>query len=405
MLMSVLDGVPVARISAFLFHTGPDSDPVSLAENSDRAFVGSYVLGSGFTFDDTKQEAMSLAEMEKLLARDPRNAARIFPYIGGEEVNTSPTHSHHRYVINFGQMTEAQARGWPDLMAVLESNVRPARQAQKRENRARYWWRFGEAAPALYDATRSLERILVCGQTSKYRTFTFLPNGMVYDQKLIVFAFSSFAAWAVVSARIHEAWALFFGSTMKDDPVYTPSDCFETFPFPDAWEKSTALESVGRSCFEYRAALMVRNGQGLTTTYNRFHDPDERDPEILRLRLLHDEVDRAALEAYGWGDLKPVCEFRLDYEDDADADDDSRRKLPWRYSWAEALHDEVLARLLALNATRGHAQQLLGAEGRLRKPSRRPGSEAASSLSKVSRRRQRVSTEDLVDPVLEDLDS
>ena len=61
------------------------------------------VLGMGFTFDDTdtKGVASPLAEMHRLIANDPRNAERIFPYIGGEEVNDSPTHAHHRYVINF----------------------------------------------------------------------------------------------------------------------------------------------------------------------------------------------------------------------------------------------------------------------------------------------------------------
>ena len=75
----------------------------------------SYVLGMGFTFDDTdtKGVASPIAEMHRLIAKDPRNAERIFPYIGGEEVNDSPTHTHHRYVINFGEMSEDEARRWP----------------------------------------------------------------------------------------------------------------------------------------------------------------------------------------------------------------------------------------------------------------------------------------------------
>ena len=63
--------------------------------------------------------------MERLIAKDPRNAERIFACIGGEEVNDSPTHANRRYVINFGQMTEAEARGWPDLMRIVEERVEP----------------------------------------------------------------------------------------------------------------------------------------------------------------------------------------------------------------------------------------------------------------------------------------
>ena len=82
---------------------------------------------------------------------------------------------------------------------------------------------------------------------------------------------------------------------MKDDLRYTPSDCFETFPFPPGWTSDPTLEAVGRAYYEHRAALMVRNNEGLTKTYNRFHDPYERDPGIERLRELHAEMDRAVL--------------------------------------------------------------------------------------------------------------
>ena len=99
----VLDGAKVDTITAFLFHRGGHADPVRLEANADKSFVGSYVLGMGFTFDDTDKKGVAspLAEMRRLIEADPHNADAIFPYIGGEEVNTSPTPVHHRYVINF----------------------------------------------------------------------------------------------------------------------------------------------------------------------------------------------------------------------------------------------------------------------------------------------------------------
>ena len=102
-----LDGEAAETITAFLFHRGGHDDPARLAANAGKSFVGSYVLGMGFTFDDTdtKGVATPLAEMHRLIEANPRNRQAIFPYIGGEEVNTSPTHAHHRYVINF--------RDWP----------------------------------------------------------------------------------------------------------------------------------------------------------------------------------------------------------------------------------------------------------------------------------------------------
>lgn len=127
-----LDGRSVERITAFLFHAGGDDDPARLAENANKSFQGSIVLGMGFTFDDTDKKGVAnpISLMHELIKKDPRNAERIFPYIGGEEVNDSPTHAHHRYVINFGQMSEEEARQWPDLMAILEHKVLPERLKQ-----------------------------------------------------------------------------------------------------------------------------------------------------------------------------------------------------------------------------------------------------------------------------------
>ncbi len=123
----LLDGRPVEKITAFLFPKGGNDDPKVLLANANKSFIGSFVLGMGFTFDDTNTDATSIEEMHRLIEKDPRNAERIFPYIGGEEVNQSPTHSHHRYVINFGEMSEDEARQWPDLMEIVEEKVKPRR--------------------------------------------------------------------------------------------------------------------------------------------------------------------------------------------------------------------------------------------------------------------------------------
>jgi hypothetical protein len=142
---------------------------------------------------------------------------------------------------------------------------------------------------------------------------------------------------------------------MKDDLAYTPTTCFETFPFPLGWEADAELERVGREYYEYRAGLMVERGEGLTKTYNRFHRPEETDPGTLRLRELHGAMDAAVLRAYGWGDLvdsgRTECAFVPDYYEEPE---DGGEPVPKsvRYRWSDATRDEVLARLLALNAER-----------------------------------------------------
>jgi len=161
---------------------------------------------------------------------------------------------------------------------------------------------------------------------------------------------------------------------MKDDLRYT-TPCFDSFPRPTTGVPT--LDAVGRSYYDFRAALMVRNNQGLTATYNRFHDPDETDPDILELRRLHAAMDRAVLDAYGWTDIPTECVFRLDYEEaeDEDAEDTGkkrRKKKPWRLRWPEAVHDEALARLLALNQQRAEEERKMAAAGEKAKAPTRP---------------------------------
>ena len=361
-----LDYRAVDRITAFLFDSGDDRDPARLQANQDKSFQGSIVVGMGFTFDDTNEEATPIHEMERLIARDGRNKLRIFPFIGGEEINESPDHSYHRFVINFAQMTEPEARGWPDLMSIVEAKVKPSRSGVKRDAHRERWWQYGDYRPGLYAAIRDLPRVLVNAQTSSRLVFAFQPTDRVFAHSLNIFVFDGWAAFTILQARPHEAWARFLGSSMKDDLRYTPSDCFETFPFPERWESNEDLERTGRAYYDFRATLMVRNNEGLTKTSNRFHDPDERDADILTLRDLHAAMDRAVLDAYGWTDIQPRCEFILDYADDAEDEPGkaSKSKKPWRYRWPDEIRDEVLGRLLELNAQRAQEEALAGASTR-----------------------------------------
>ena len=132
----------------------------SASSRTSESFQGSIVLGMGFTFDDVaaaKGEAKSLAKMMALIEQDPRNAERVLPYLGGEEVNNSPTHAHHRYVIDFGAMDENQIRAtWPDLLAIVETRVKPKRMEQASIVNPDRWWMHARSAVQLYGKRRLL---------------------------------------------------------------------------------------------------------------------------------------------------------------------------------------------------------------------------------------------------------
>jgi hypothetical protein len=350
-----IDGKPVDRISAYLFSAGGDDDPHRLRENLSIAYSGSNINGEGFV--------LSPGERQSMIALNERSAAIIKTYLGGEELNSSADPGPSRYVIDFGDMEERDARGYELPFQRLYDTVRIQRQASSEERLRNRWWLHSRPARELRARAAKLTRVLASARHSPYLSFAFQSTGTVFSDALTIFAGEGYAFFAVLQARAHEIWARAFGSSLKDDLRYIPEDCFETFPLPLAWEQNQVLETVGREYYDFRAALMVRNKEGLTKTYNRFHNPDERHPDIVKLRELHDAMDRAVLDAYGWTDIQPRCEFILDYEDDDEQAPGkaSKKKKPWRFRWPDEIRDGVLARLLALNARRAKEEALVGA--------------------------------------------
>lgn len=433
----LLEKRPVPQITAFLFVNGGHEDPRQLAANANKSFIGSYVLGMGFTFDDsgpadddTPGIPSPIATMERLIAENPKNAEVIFPYIGGEEVNSSPTHAHHRYVINLGELDEGECRReWPSLMEVIEKKVKPERMKVNDKGARQKWWQFIRPRPELQRAIINCKQVLVLSRV-RATGFSYLDPRVAVSEQVIAFPLSQYRYFSALQSQLHEPWAYAFSGSALDLIRYAPSDCFETFPFPAALLESNAhdpahevtrqsLEAIGERYHQFRSELMIANNEGLTSTYNRFHDPAETSPELLELRRLHGEMDQAVLQAYGWSDIDTACGFGLDYldtEDDAQLPDDlqnridegglffwhandaldfqgqlqaygaitGRRKLPWRYRWPDDVRDEVLARLLALNAERYEEEVRLGLHSKGAKQAAR----AAASAGGASGRRR-----------------
>jgi len=413
-----LDGCVVPYITAYLLHSGTHDNPRPLAANEHRAFNGAKIYGQGFIFDDEDQSGKgnSISEMKRLISSSNSNAQRILPYIGGEEVNDDPGHKYHRYVISFldwplrrenlelswAKANETQkkkwlqagivpidypepvAADWPDLLRVVEAKVKPERMRLRADadggRLRKFWWLFGRPRPELYSATNGLDNVLANSQVSPHMSFALVPRDWVFSHALNVFALSGYDTFVILQSRVHEVWARMFSSSMKDDLRYTPSDCFETFPFPDGFSFQGPLHRVGKEYYEFRAALMVRNNEGLTKTYNRFHDPEETSLDVLHLRELHEAMDRAVLDAYGWADIKPTCKFILDYEEEEDEDEVRKRKKPWRYRWPDDVRDEVLAKLLALNKERAEEEKLAGEGTEVGKKSRTKVSKKKSAV-------------------------
>ncbi|MBI4953368.1 MAG: hypothetical protein HY908_15165 [Myxococcales bacterium] len=344
-----LDGRPVARITAFLASHGEDAAPARLADNRARAFIGCFVRGMGFTFDDANPEATPLAELERLAAAEPATREAVLEYLGGEEVSTSPTQSARRFVIFFGDASEEEVRRrWPGLYALVRQKVLPARtrlgDSPIDRKHKRLWWRFANDRPELRAALAGRTRALVVPRLARHLVAAWLPLPRIFSDQLVVFPDADDALFAVLSSRLHLVWARSFASTLGDGLRYNPTDCFETFPLPPGSADGAALAAVARAFEARRAALCRARGEGLTRCYNRLHDPTERSRDVAGLRDLAAELDRAVLDAYGFGDLVPVLDFR------------PRPEGVVRLDWDAASRDEALGRLLRLNTERARSR-------------------------------------------------
>jgi hypothetical protein len=361
-LSSLLNGHEVRGINSFLLPSATEFEAKRLSANKGRAFRGCDIYGQGFLFsnDPESQYAGDTTLMNNLLNKNPRNAEAIFPYIGGQEVATHPQQLPHRFVINFADWSLEAARGWPDLLSIVSDKVKPHRDElggySVAVRRRECWWQYGTYTPALYRSIKGLDRVLVISRVTTYICFAFLPSRMVFNEMLIVLpAISGDKELAVLQSRIHETWALMWRSSLGDTPRYSPTDCLETFSYPTNFNTLADLGNIGQAYDSCRATLMIARNEGMTKTYNRFHDRTETSEDIQRLRELHADMDRAVLEAYGWHDLAARAEPI--FLDETNEDDHTYQG---RLFWPSDVRDEILARLLALNAERHTEEVRLG---------------------------------------------
>ncbi|WP_404286129.1 type IIL restriction-modification enzyme MmeI [Glutamicibacter arilaitensis] len=297
------DNNVVRRISTLLEPVGRvEGNPLRLEENKGVGFQGCIVLGKGFVLDEL--------QAQEWIASDTRNAEVLFPYLNGEDLNSRPDSSASRWVVDFNDRSEHESAIFVLPFARLEDLVRPERRRLKgdgsfalRRPLPERWWQYGEKRPALRKAIAGFSEVLVIARVSKTVMPIRVATGQVMSEACVVFATDNYGDQAVLSSSLHQIWAITYGSGLRNDPRYTPSDVFETFPRPNITE---ALVGVGRVLEEERRAIMLRRNLGMTKIYNLVNDPavnDAVDDDIARLRHLHAELDQTVLHAYGWHNI------------------------------------------------------------------------------------------------------
>jgi hypothetical protein len=226
------------------------------------------------------------------------------------------------------------------------------------------WWQYAERAIGLYNAIRPLDHCFAAAATTKYLNFSAVPTNYIFTHALFIFTTDRWDLYTIVQSTIHEVWARKYSGKLATILRYSPSDCFETFPFPAGlWQTANpTLAAIGERYHEERRVLMRHLWLGLTDLYNLFHNPaltpalvakTSKQPDaiaaagyqgILELRTRHRELDHAVLTAYGWADLALGHDFH--------AIDTLPENDRIRYTISPAARKELLRRLLALNHER-----------------------------------------------------
>ncbi len=298
-----VDDTPALRVTSLLEAGGRvDGNPKRLTMNGGLAFIGCYVLGLGFII--TPEQA------ESWIAADPLNADVLFPYLNGEDLNSRPDSSASRWVIDFNDWPEDRAAAFRIPYAHIENCVKPERQRTNakgdfvlRKPLPERWWQYAEKRPAMRNAIANLDEVLVIARVSKTVMPVRVTTKQVLNERIVVFATDSFAIQAILSATPHQSWAIKYGTTLRTDAMYTPSDVFETYPRPDS---NGSLTTMGQILDQERSEIMRRRDLGLTKLYNLVNDQAiarSSDPDVARMRDLHVALDECVVSAYGWSDI------------------------------------------------------------------------------------------------------
>jgi hypothetical protein len=256
-------------------------------------------------------------ELEHLLGRPVVGQPQVgvdvlFRYLIGQDINSRSDQSPSRWVINFFNWDREQAEAYTDVFSIVRERVLPEREKivheASRKKGTAFFWQYDSIGKSLYETIARLKSLFARSRVSNIHSVARIPTGIVFSDATVVFAFDEYGAFAILQSCVHICWLERFSSTMRTDVRYTPSSCFDTFPFPQGFlcrthAKHQGLNQVGESAYAFRQDVMLARQEGLTKTYNRFNDPEETAKDIQKLRELHVEMDKAVAAAYGWVDL------------------------------------------------------------------------------------------------------
>lgn len=318
--------------------TGPDvTKAMSLRANEKLSSPGVKLHGAGFIVTPEQAAGLGLGRVEGL-------DRHILPYRNGRDLAARP---RGVMVIDLFGLTAEQVRErFPAVYQWVADRVKPDRDQNNRKTYRDNWWIFGEPRRELRPALKNLPRYITTVETAKHRFFQFLDASIRPDNMLVNFGLDDAWFLGVLSSRIHVTWALAAGGRLGvgNDPRYNKTRCFDPFPFPDANDEAKErIRGLGEQLDAHRKSVLEQHRQlTMTGLYNVLEKMrggvglDDGEKDIYEaglvgvLREIHNDLDRAVADAYGWP--------------------------------AEAPDEEILERLVALNKERAEEE----AKGQIR---------------------------------------
>ena len=311
-----LDGQPAPAINASL-RVGIDLTAARrLGENLSTAFMGDT---KGGPFDIPDELARQI--LNSTNPHGKGNGDVVRRWVNGRDITDR---SRGMWIIDFGDMSPEQAALYEAPFEYVRTNVRPTRANNRRALYANNWWWHMEPRPGMRRALDGLKRYIATPTTAKYRLFVWLPAEILADHALIAIASDDDYTFGVLHSRFHEVWGLAMGTQLETRPRYTPTTCFETFPFPrPTGEQREAIGAAAGELNSLREGWLNPPGisvaelrkRTLTNLYNQ---------RPTWLDNAHAKLDAAVADAYGWP--------------------------------ADLTDTEILERLLALNLERAKAE-------------------------------------------------
>ena len=294
-----LDGDPTDSINTDLTSALDLTQVTVLQENLCIAFIGPSPHGR---FDVSEAVGRSMCTYQGNPNGRP-NTDVVRPVYGATDI----TRGHRGlFTIDFALMGLQEASQYERPFEYVRQHIYPVRIKNRRKAYAEKWWQYAEARSGMREALGDLLRYAVTPRHAKHRVFVWLEPEALANDSTVVFAREDDYFFGVLHSRVHELWALRQGTQLEDRPRYTPTTCFETFPFP--WPPGNepvtdpcviAVSDAARELVEKRDRWLHPDGASeselkkhtLTNLYNQ---------RPTWLDLAHRKLDDAVLDAYGW---------------------------------------------------------------------------------------------------------